>query len=300
MSPEEMIEIVKSRVSIGLAVSLFFEQQPDDALPDIPWIFEDYVATVGDKLTWWVDDDRGRPARVTARQLAYPRTRLGVPLGPRSVSWSVHGGIEPRDASATSFYGSVRARKSDIGSNGQLHGLLASVEPKDLSTDAPALLERVLLWSRRTRVAHGSAGFAFMESAWSEERYLHKRYVLASSKRYRGIDVFAKSTASRCKDGIKCVNWLTLVQSAWLERLGGLEAIRKKLSPAIAVHEILDGALFQAGPLPLVGDLNQAEDLSAYHEIGRILRPIRSSNHGAFGESFDMEESQKWLARFDD
>jgi Protein of unknown function (DUF3396) len=303
MTTEELVQAVQSRVSIGLATSLFFEQCQDDSLPNIPWIFEDYAAAVGNRLTWWVDDDRGRPARVTERQLAYPRTRLSVPLSNRSVSWSVHAGKDPKDASPTSFYATLRARKSDIGNDGDLHGLFASVEPAELPVDAATLLARTLSWTRRVKVTHGNAGFAFVRSAWSSEANASKPYVFAASKRYRGIDVLdTGGTASRCKDGIKCVNWLTIVQNAWLDRLGGLDAVRAKLSSAIKVHEILDGALFQAGSLPLVGDINVGEDLSAYHEIGRVLRPIRSKNHGAFGSlrDFSMEESQKWLARFDE
>ncbi len=303
MNPEAMTDIVKSRVSIGLAVSLFFEQRDDDSLPDVAGMFEDYVAAVGDKLTWWVDDDRGRPVRVTPRQLTYPRTRLSAPLGQRSVSWSVHAGKEAKDASPTSFYASVRARKSDIGNDGELHGVMASFEPVDWQRDSDLLLRQTLTWCRRLSVAHGSAGLAFIQSAWSTEQQLYQPHVFASSKRYRGIDVQDISTTGLfCKDGIKCVNWLTIVQTAWLDRLGGLNAIRAKLSPAIIVHDVLGGALFQAGPVPLVGDVNQGEDLSAYHEIGRILRPIRCPKPGTFGgrKDFNFEESQKWLARFDD
>ncbi len=302
MNPEAMPDIVKSRVSIGLAISLFFEQQPDDALPDIPWIFDDYVATVGDKLTWWVDDDRGRPTRVTPRQLAYPRTRLSIPLGNRSVYWSVHGGAAAKDASPFTFFASIRARNSDVGNNGQLHGMMASLEPVDWRRDSELLLQRTLAWCRRCSVAHGSAGLCFIESPWSTERALYKPYVFSSSKRYRGIDVLDTSlTGQFCKAGIKCVNWLSIVQTSWLDLLGGLDAIRAKLSPKIIVHDILGGALFQAGPMPLVGDVNQGEDLSAYHEIGRILRPIRCPSPGIFGglKDFNFEESQKWLARFD-
>ena len=299
MSSNELIQFAQSSISVAPSTSLFcFQSAPP---LELAWIFDDYVAVHRERLRWWVDDDRGRLVKVTDRQLGYPRSRLAMPLGKRDVSWAVHGATEPKDASPATFYGVVRSPLSFSGNEGELGAVCGSFEPMDAEASSRDLLRRTLTWARHTEVAHGYAGFAYVQSVWRDDA--HGTFVLASSRRFRGIDVQdTTGTSMFCKDGIKCVNWLTLVNNAWLSRIGGADAIQRQVGPAIVLHDIKGGVLIQAGPHPRIGDVNAGDNLDDYRAVGRLLKPIRSRNHGALGgqRSFNMEESQKWLARFDD
>ena len=106
----------------------------------------------------------------------------------------------------------------------------------------------------------------------------------------------------RALQGISNVNWLTLLGRELVERKGGREAISAALtarSPDIVVHPLGEGVCIQAGPLPQIGDVNRVDNLPIYHEVGRYLKDLRSTDPPCVLDGF-LDDTEEWYARFDD
>ncbi|MDE2372009.1 MAG: DUF3396 domain-containing protein [Burkholderiales bacterium] len=97
--------------------------------------------------------------------------------------------------------------------------------------------------------------------------------------------------------GIKTVQWLTLVGERIVESVGGVARLRTLLPASVALHELKNGLLIQAGAAPMIGDSNRAQKLTDVKAVGRALAGCRLMNHAPiFGTDDVMAE---WLARFD-
>ena len=149
----------------------------------------------------------------------------------------------------------------------------------------------------------GHAGYSLN---WNEDGHLAtlaEQELYHLSRRYPGIDLPSISATIRtASQGIKCANWLTLLGARWCEELGGVDGLRMALGTDILVHELQNGVIIQAGGVPEIGDVNRHRLLPRYHQVGRVLAPIRSLEHAGFirrGRMYDDEATEEWLGRFD-
>lgn len=120
--------------------------------------------------------------------------------------------------------------------------------------------------------------------------------------RFHGLDVIGASrTSIDATDGIKCVNWLTLLDESLLAKLGGKAALRGKLSPAIVFHDIPNGVVLQAGEKPVLGDIHSPDELAVYREVAVALKPIFAMGPRRRGframEGFH-QYTNEWRGRF--
>ena len=115
--------------------------------------------------------------------------------------------------------------------------------------------------------------------------------------RYRGVNVI-NPWRYRKMDGVPTVNWLTLVSDADIARLGGWETLAAQVQAPLVLHRLAHGALLQAGPQPLVGAVNQQERLAAYHAVGKILEPVKSSRLVSSWVGGGDVEATEWMHRF--
>jgi hypothetical protein len=118
-------------------------------------------------------------------------------------------------------------------------------------------------------------------------------------------------TAIHCEHGIKSINWLTAVSTRLLERVGGADAVARAAGHEIVVHPFSNGAVFQAGEQPQIGDSYHGLIPPAYVALGKALKPLRAAykdtllyapaNYGPVpeGQSPNKVFTQRWLARFD-
>ena len=108
-------------------------------------------------------------------------------------------------------------------------------------------------------------------------------------------------------NGIKGINWLTILGQPFVERMGGIDALHNKTTPyGLTVKTIGENTIIQAGELP---DLCDAEDLPMnpyYVAVNHILEPIRKDSIGSLhtGDMFGRPvmgdaASDQWLHRFD-
>ena len=126
----------------------------------------------------------------------------------------------------------------------------------------------------------------------------HSELTTPVAGRFRGVNLI-HAWRYRKLDGVPTVNWLTLVSTADLDRLGGWDTVAARVHEPVVMHRLPHGALFQAGPTPLLGDVNTQERLDAYHAVGALLAPVRSTmNIQSDVVNGSDEDTIAWVNRF--
>jgi Protein of unknown function (DUF3396) len=171
--------------------------------------------------------------------------------------------------------------------------LPVSTTPRTLLDMTTALADRLPFWA-------GTAGFLFnpVESEWQPAF----DQIWAWSRRYWAVEV--ADTRAGTWDvlrGLLNINWLTLLGRNLIEALSAQERpVRLEHTPAgVRVHETKGGVMVQAGPTPLLGDLNRFEDWSDYSEAARVLEPALVTEPTPFAGMFaDHQSTCPWTRRF--
>lgn len=141
----------------------------------------------------------------------------------------------------------------------------------------------------------GIGGFSFNY----EDVYINSNSHLQNPvmARYQGVNVI-NPWRYRKMDGVPTVNWLTLVSSADIERLGGWDALAARVRDPVLLHRLPHGAMLQAGPQPLLGAVNQQERLDAYFAVGELLSPVKSTIELQSKAGGGRPEATAWMHRF--
>jgi hypothetical protein len=115
--------------------------------------------------------------------------------------------------------------------------------------------------------------------------------------RFKGVNV-SHPWRYRSLDGIPTVNWLTFVNTEALTHLGGLSALQSRISGGVRIHPVKHGAVFQAGPRPLMGDVNLQENMADYFQVGQLLAPAKSTLEIQSKIAGSRAETEVWMHRF--
>jgi hypothetical protein len=151
---------------------------------------------------------------------------------------------------------------------------------------------------------HGYAGYTLAVNTIGLKAALAEWMFYGIGMRHPGVDLpSAGNTTFVAADGIKRVNWLTLLGTGMAARAGSLNGLGRQ--PGITVHETTASLIVQAGDEPLIGDTNRRDTCEVYHRVGRALKSIRIRNHPAFiftnGELIASDEkTETWLSSLDD
>jgi hypothetical protein len=174
----------------------------------------------------------------------------------------------------------------------------------DLDGDPGPFVELVKALTRSLDLASGHAGYAVSYVKLGDLAYKAEAVLYPLGRRHPGIDLpDLFGTLDVISEGIKCINWLTLLSPDLCERLGGLETLVEELGEEIAIHPLATGVMIQAGPRAEIGDVNRGSRLPLYHQVGRVLAPIRAPDHPPFLKRgplvYDEDATERWLGRFD-
>ncbi len=155
--------------------------------------------------------------------------------------------------------------------------------------------------------AYGGLGFARTYNEESTTRRTEGQL----AKIFSGVDVdvpYVQANrlycASKGVKGISGAHWLNFLADEWIEKLGGLEALRKRLPEDVFVVESYPGGVFiQAGPYPEPGHKEDGFP-PAYVRLNRVLMPIRVARFGyhmgsTLGELALPEDWEPYFRRFD-
>jgi len=183
-------------------------------------------------------------------------------------------------------------------------GFVRLVLPIDFVSDAKQFVALTASLVEKLEFGSGNAGYSV---TWNTSQRFTGRSKVAMANvrnRYPGLDLADPgSTKYIGNTGIKSVNWLTLINKQAVEALGGRKKLAAALGKDVTVHDIEHGAIIQAGPAPLLGDVNRRDNVPLYHQVGRVLAPIRSKSHPPFlkvGPLVSKTVSDEWLSRFDE
>jgi hypothetical protein len=169
----------------------------------------------------------------------------------------------------------------------------------------PGLLrDFALKISRRLRPVSGHGGLGVIEAVDRGAALDFQPAVYQIAKRFPGLDVDGPITGS-LDDGIKGVNWLTILGDHWVNEMGGLDALRKSLNEDFEFYPYNGGLMIQAGPKPQAGDAQANRWPQHYVTLAKVLRPIFMKTVPDFhqfpgAKCMRAEESRAWVHRFDD
>ena len=105
--------------------------------------------------------------------------------------------------------------------------------------------------------------------------------------------------------GIPTIGWRTILATHYLNDLPNLETVTQ--TPGVSLERTDNMAIVTAGDLPIWGDVNASEDISAYQAVAAALKPVRvhiePALSGLFGslrsDPQGRDRLEAYLSRFD-
>jgi hypothetical protein len=170
-----------------------------------------------------------------------------------------------------------------------------------LTTDPDVLRRAALAIADNVELYSGHGGLAFVYNTWLIEDAFEAIY--GQARRFWGVDVeYMNDTLTLIKDGIKGVNWLTLIGAhSWSspEIQAGLNGLSSE--PNVNIERRKRAALLTAGPQPVVGDQHRPDNsLDPYYAVAKALGPLFLKAHPDFpGERWVKNgNTVGWIRRF--
>lgn len=270
--------------------------------------FDDYKRLAGPQLTWlWREEPpEGKP--LTAYGDAKPlREMLAGMDEDYPLSFYYNSGKQSIDASG--WYFEIFGQSAWEAKIGRDLSVLEFSVPLLYQEQNPLHFQRLFLdFARRLAPEQGYAGHAYNLSPTRRDSNEPTEAFMAA--RMPGLDVgTAGLLANRPAfkpSKIKTVSWLTLLDQARLEQVGGVEALRAQLpSSHFAFYDYGAGVVIQAGAYPVGGDAEDPRP-AAYVLLNHVLKGIRYETVGSLhGGSHDGElrlvgwSADQWLKRLD-
>lgn len=170
----------------------------------------------------------------------------------------------------------------------------------------PTFVEMIRRWSESLGAYHGSVGFGLIAPLDMSREARMDNVIYEAARLYPGINVdYPTFQASYLINGIKTVDWLTIVGPQLAAKAGGIAALEKQLEKDCRLLSFgQGGVLVQAGQAPALGHDGVPPPL--YVKVNKVLRPIRIESYpdcfqsGQYAQPFfDEKASNAWIKRFD-
>lgn len=275
-------------------------------------IFDIFVETYREQVAWVVvaDDDRPMRGKAVTPDLLVD-TRNWIASAPKvwPATARVFGPISPLNEQIT--VPSFRVEQS------AKFGLLDIALPDDAPA-AAAFADRVTEVLKTTPTllcALMSMGFFLPQSLESLKREMprtHMRYraaieFMAEGPKWgltRDISNARWSDFPDAQEGIPDIGWRTIVGAHYLPRLGDVAVDAE----GVTVEQTADMLIVTAGPAPIWGDVNIAEDIAPFRAVAAALAPARMSVDlaitGLFGghrqDPDGIDRIEAWYERLED
>lgn len=287
-------------VQISLLATFYLDDAHTPAKREaVAACFDAYLARCGEQLRWAAHPENGTWQALEQQTVPTPQAWFETRNLDENDAWQFyyHGGRQAHEVSPFRVYGmGARAWEPNLS-------FVSFALPLTWFADHDGqFADMVLAWCRRLQPVHGYGGIGILESPRRALAQQHEKTVYAMARRFPGLEVDNPVTHTLyLAEGIKGVNWLTVIADAWLDKLGGRDALAAQLEEPYTLHAYPGGVMIQAGPRPELGDVNRQRPPQYYPAVARLLKPIRVTTHGrlhAFG-GFDQDATEAWLARFD-
>ncbi|MCF6204536.1 MAG: DUF3396 domain-containing protein [Methylococcaceae bacterium] len=160
-------------------------------------------------------------------------------------------------------------------------------------------------WCKRLSPYHGYGGLGLIRSVDSGYARLAEPLVYLLIRRFPGLEIDDPSSHKiYCVEGIKGINWLTILSDTFLQKLGGKAALQSQLDDDFIFYDFLGGVMIQAGPFPQIGDMEQGNIPKQYQKLYHLVKSVQTDNYNAgyidTPEGVNAKEfALQWLHRFE-
>ncbi|WP_437752419.1 type VI immunity family protein [Sorangium sp. So ce1389] len=285
---------------IGLLATMFLQEPwTRGAREAVAEVAEVYIRKFRERLQWTMQTKTARIYPISAGRIPSPGEWL--PEHEDGLAWSfgLYGGDTMLEASdfQVSGFGSNKITRN-LGFF-QVHLPLPF-----LSEHPGAFQELVLEISKRLRPLSGYGGIGVLEALDLATSDRYQPAVRLIAERFPGVEIESRTAHTIwLKDGIKGVNWLTILGDLWIEAVGGLDYLRTRLDDTFIFYPYDGGLVIQAGSKPQVGDAQANRWPRHYVTAAKVLKNLQITNHRPFHLGgpgrMDKEASLAWLFRFD-
>ena len=281
-------------VAIRLGFVLFLEADPHSLVDHCGRCFAHFCASptgarlsrfrVGGEIDW-----DALPSRRDRTETWFAST-----IGPAPGTWLWEAADQPADDAPlrlqfTAVEAVFARRRASM-----MRVLLPDDTPaSELAALATWSIDNMPLW-------WGTAGWMF-----ETQPDLHPQTIgdetAALAKRYWSVQILDPATLQQdALRGLPGVNWLTLVGTAFAaEHACELAVLAEQASGSVFLRRGVNGLALAAGPRPLLGDINIAEDFSGYVALGRLLAPLLLKAPTPLGGFLaDQDVLLAWIERF--
>ncbi|MDD7973736.1 type VI immunity family protein [Roseinatronobacter alkalisoli] len=178
-----------------------------------------------------------------------------------------------------------------------------------IAEDPDRCVAKMARWCALLRPEQGTFGIGTVSSLGTSQRNYGMEY-WPWLARYSGLDAvtWMKYDRRNPHQALRAVNWLTILDDVWIDKLGGLERIAGSLHPEGSVYPYDGGAIIRACTHPQMGDVNMTGVPEAYVMVDRLIRPFRYTDY-ASGAPMDrlkvpepldpVETTVNWVRRFE-
>jgi len=256
-----------------------------------------------DEVRWYGTENMSKHKAATKRTLEMPSTWLKPKAPAREyVMLEVKGGEAFNGASSfrLTIFGGERGSVGFEEGDGNLISMAFPVEWGAERTDEMLALFRQLCEVFPFQSAQ--AGYTFEWSQYAQA--VCHPHIWAKSMQHRGIDIAWPSLERGAvkRDAVRGVGWLTAICTPFLDRLGGVRAVRAKLKAPAEVMEMPGGIIIKADTRPHVGDTRRNDYVASYQQVYRALAPLIQPMLERY-PSFSLpknryDNTKAWLQRF--
>ncbi len=145
------------------------------------------------------------------------------------------------------------------------------------------------------------SGYGSLALTWGvdSQEYEFSLAVRGLAARHPGFDMPDNQAVKyRLDKQSRGAYWLTFVGPDALAKLGGSDALRAKLDPAIGMEQVGVGVMLRAGERPEPGDVNRAERLPLVRSLAKVLEPVCKFGSVGLDNLFvDVEARERWERR---
>ncbi|HVK70363.1 MAG TPA: type VI immunity family protein [Polyangium sp.] len=287
---------------LGWLATVFFENPWTRPVREaVAELGEHYIEQFREHLVWAQHTKTARMYPMAKNRVPTPGQWLPQHEDGESWWFGFHGGEKEDDASAFQ----VCALGSDdvVKDLGYFHVRLPLLWFKSHPGSFPEFVRPIC---QKLRPASGRAGIGFLLPLSVEGQIHGEALVTPLASRFPGIEV--DSPTSDCfqlHDGIRGVNWLTILGDRWVEAAGGRDYLRIRLDePTFPFYPYDGGLMIQAGPKPQIGDTTRGLWPEHYVTLHKVLKKIQIKTYTRFhmggpGPRMDQPATLAWLFRFD-
>lgn len=293
-------------VSLTAGVTLYTDVVLSENPKAVLGLYDLFLSAVPPSvLKFYGTENMRRHKPVTKRVLEMLPTWLEPGAPPREYIYiDLKDGEQYQDAALHKFHVYGLEPTNALFGGGRANLVSMAFPPAWALTEPERLLNFVTEATRLFPYVSGHAGLSLEVCPYETEE--SQTHAWRKSMRYRGVDVSrpALDAIAAGHDGVKTVNWLTLLGTGLVEKLGGRAKLRRRLSRDIEILETQSGLILKAGSRAELGDSNRSEALPLYKEVYRAVEPLIDVARER-APSFDIEEdyvekTQRWYRRLED